>query len=134
MTADVASTIIAGTLPLVAAGLGAAATIAVQHGTAKAANVRFAAETRASHREELKTAVLDYLNHAQRLQGQLDARERGEPAPKLKRLVEKLWLHDRGCPWEDPGCIAAQGTATSETYSLADGAHKGSRIRPRHCR
>lgn len=95
MTTDVVSTIIAGTLPLVAAGLGAAATIAVQRGTAKAANVRFAAETRTSHREEIKTAVLDYLNHAQRLQGQLDARERGEPAPKLKRLVEQLWLAEK---------------------------------------
>jgi hypothetical protein len=96
MTTDIASSLIAGILPLVAAGLGAAATIAVQRGTTKAARDRFTAEIRASHREEVKTAVLDYLNHAQQLQGQLDARERGEPASDLKRLVEELWLAEKG--------------------------------------
>lgn len=44
MTTDIASTLIAGTLPLVAAGLGAAATIAVQRRTTRAARDRFAAE------------------------------------------------------------------------------------------
>ena len=60
-----------------------------------AEKVRYTAESRAAHRAELKSAVLNYFEHAQRLQGGLDARERGEPLPDLKRLIEDVWLAEK---------------------------------------
>ncbi len=44
----------------------------------------------------MKSAALGYLAHAQRLQGELEARERGETLTDLKRLVEQLWLAEKG--------------------------------------
>ena len=62
MSSDTASLLIIGLLPLVGAGLGATATIAVQRSTTRASGMRFAAETRLARREEIKTALLRWLN------------------------------------------------------------------------
>lgn len=72
------------------------ATVAVRRSTTRAEQERLAAESRAAHRAEVKSSALDYLAHAQRLQGELDVRERGESPTDLKRLVEQLWLAEKG--------------------------------------
>lgn len=70
--------------------------MAVRRATTTAERERYAAESRAAHRAELKAAALNYLEHAQRLQGELDVRERGESPTGLKRLIEELWLAEKG--------------------------------------
>ncbi|QBS42851.1 hypothetical protein DMB37_24885 [Nocardia sp. CS682] len=57
--------------------------------------MRFRAESRLAHREEMKSAILDYFETAQRLQGELDARERGETPENLKPLIERVWLAEK---------------------------------------
>ncbi len=58
--------------------------------------MRNAAESRAAHRSETKAAALGYLERCQRLQGLLDARKRGEQPSDLKRLIEDVWLAEKG--------------------------------------
>jgi hypothetical protein len=93
---DIAPPLISGLLALSGVGVGAWATMAVRRAATMAEQERYAAESRAAHRAELKTAVLNYLEHAQRLQGELDVRERGESPTNLKRLIEQLWLAEKG--------------------------------------
>ena len=92
---EIASPLVSGLLPLVGVAVGAWATVAVRRSTTRAERERFVAESRAAHRAEVKSAALDYLAHAQRLQGGLDARERGKTPTDLKRLVEQLWLAEK---------------------------------------
>ncbi|MFI5808774.1 hypothetical protein [Streptomyces sp. NPDC051561] len=71
--------------------VGAAATLLVQRSAARETRARIAEERRAAHRAEVKAAISSYLEAAHKLQGELDARERGEAAPAIKGLVERLW-------------------------------------------
>ncbi|MFE3195398.1 hypothetical protein ACFXHA_40795 [Nocardia sp. NPDC059240] len=95
MTAGVTTTLVTGLLPLFGAGLGASATLLVQRSSAREAKLRFRAESRLAHREELKSALLDYFETAQRLQRELDVRERGGTPQDLKRLIENVWLAEK---------------------------------------
>lgn len=95
MSSGIASTVVSGLLPLLGAGFGASATLMVQRSSARAARLRFAAESRLAHREELKSAIMDYFEAAQQLQGELDVRERGGTPADLKRLVEGVWLAEK---------------------------------------
>ncbi|MTE11500.1 hypothetical protein [Nocardia aurantiaca] len=95
MASGVVSTLVSGLLPLLGAGLGASATLLVQRSSAREAKLRFRAESRLAHREELKSALLDYFETTQRLQGELDVRERGGAPDDLKRLIESVWLAEK---------------------------------------
>jgi hypothetical protein len=95
MSSGVASDLITGLLPLVGAALGASATVAVQRSTTRASRLQYAAEVQTARREEVKSAVINYFEQTQRLQGQLDARERGESPIELKVLIEKVWLAEK---------------------------------------
>ncbi|MEV6337549.1 hypothetical protein AB0M12_22850 [Nocardia vinacea] len=95
MSAGVVSTLVTGLMPLLGAGLGASTTLLVQRSSAREAKLKFLAESRLSHREELKSAILDYFETAQRLQGELDVRERGGTPDDLKRMIESLWLAEK---------------------------------------
>lgn len=96
VVSDIASPLISGLLALSGVGVGAWATMAVRRAATMADRERYIAESRAAHRAELKTAVLNYLEHAQQLQGELDVRERGQSPEDLKRLIEQLWLAEKG--------------------------------------
>lgn len=95
MVSGVLSTFVTGLLPLLGAGFGASATLLVQRSTARTAKLRFLAETRLAHREELKTAIIDYFEATQQLQGELDVRERGGTPADVKRLMENVWLAEK---------------------------------------
>ncbi|MGK8507935.1 hypothetical protein ACRS5S_07690 [Nocardia asiatica] len=95
MSTGIVSTLVTGLLPLLGAGLGASATVVVQRSSARAAKLKFLAESHLARRDELKSAIVDYLETAQRLQGELDARERGEAPADLKRLIESVWLAEK---------------------------------------
>lgn len=95
MSTGIVSTLVTGLLPLLGAGLGASATVAVQRSSARAAKLKFLAESHLARRDELKSAIVDYLETAQRLQGELDVRERGEAPADLKRLIESVWLAEK---------------------------------------
>ncbi|MFE5286043.1 hypothetical protein ACFRAQ_13865 [Nocardia sp. NPDC056611] len=95
MSSGVITTLVTGLLPLLGAGLGASATLVVQRSSAREAKLRFRAESRLAHREELKSAILNYFETAQRLQGELDVRERGGTPEDLKRLIENVWLAEK---------------------------------------
>ncbi len=95
MSSGVISTLITGLMPLLGAGLGASTTLLVQRSSAREAKLRFEAENRLAHREELKSALLDYFENAQRLQGELDVRERGGTPDDLKRMIESVWLAEK---------------------------------------
>ncbi|MBF6302053.1 hypothetical protein IU459_31580 [Nocardia amamiensis] len=96
MSTGIVSTLVTGLLPLLGAGLGASATVMVQRSSARAAKLKFLAESRLARRDELKSAIIDYFEAAQRLQGELDTRERGGTPTDLKRLVESVWLAEKG--------------------------------------
>lgn len=93
--AFVGTDVLNSVLPLLGAGLGAGATIIVQRSSTSAQRNQFALQLQAERREEIKTAINDYFEHTQRLQRQLDAREKGEAAPDLKDLIEKVWLAEK---------------------------------------
>jgi hypothetical protein len=93
---EIVTPLISGLIAFLGVGLGAVATLRVQRVTTEAARRRFAAESRAGMRAELKTAALNYLEHAQRLQRELDERERGGTFADLKALIEQLWLAEKG--------------------------------------
>ncbi|WP_328396178.1 hypothetical protein [Nocardia sp. NBC_00416] len=95
MVSGVLSTVVTGLMPLLGAGFGASATLMVQRSSARAAKLKFLAESRLAHREEVKSAIIDYLESTQRLQGQLDVRERGGTPDDLKRLIESVWLAEK---------------------------------------
>jgi hypothetical protein len=95
MSSVIASDLVTGLLPLVGAALGASTTVAVQRSSTRASRRQYAAEVRAARRDEVKASVIHYFEQTQRLQGQLDARERGESAPNLKDLIEKVWLAEK---------------------------------------
>ncbi|MFI6364974.1 hypothetical protein ACIBG0_19705 [Nocardia sp. NPDC050630] len=65
MSSGVVSTLVTGLMPLLGAGLGASATLLVQRNSAREAKLEFLAESRLAHREELKSAILDYFATAQ---------------------------------------------------------------------
>lgn len=93
---EIATPLISGLLPLLGVGVGAGATVWVRRSTTAVKRGRFAAESLAKTRAEFKTVAMNYLEHAQRLQGELDERERGVTHADLKRLVEQLWLAEKG--------------------------------------
>lgn len=95
MSSGVLTTFVTGLLPLLGAGFGASATLLVQRSTARTAKLKFLAESRLAHREELKSAIIDYFEATQQLQGELDVRERGGNPTDLKRLVESVWLAEK---------------------------------------
>lgn len=79
-------------LPLVGVAIGAAATVIVQRSSTSAQREQLGRQLAAQRRDEIKTAINDYFEHAQRLQRQLDAREAGESPSDLKDLMERVWL------------------------------------------
>ncbi|WP_157181982.1 hypothetical protein [Nocardia testacea] len=95
MTPSVVSTLLASLTPLLGAALGASATLLVQRSSARQSRVESLAESRLAHREELKSAILAYLETAQRLQSELDVRERDGVPEDLKRLIESVWLAEK---------------------------------------
>lgn len=95
MLSGVVSTVVTGLMPLLGAGLGASATLLVQRNSARQSKLRFLAESRLAHREELKSAIIAYLEAAQRLQGEFDVRERGGTSNDEKRLIEGVWLAEK---------------------------------------
>ncbi|MEV6432267.1 hypothetical protein [Nocardia sp. NPDC051463] len=95
MSTGVVSTLVTGLLPLLGAGLGASATLMVQRSSARAAELKFRAESRLARREEVKSAIIDYFETTQRLQGELDIRERGGTPADLKPLIESVWLAEK---------------------------------------
>ncbi|MEV5833483.1 hypothetical protein [Nocardia sp. NPDC052112] len=95
MASGVVSMLVTGLMPLLGAGLGASTTLLVQRSSAREAKLKFVAESRLAHREELKSAILDYFEAAQRLQGELDVRERGGTPADVKRLIESVWLAEK---------------------------------------
>lgn len=95
MSTGIVSTLVTGLLPLLGAGLGASATVMVQRSSARAAKLKFLAESRLARRDELKSALMDYFETAQRLQGELDTRERGGNPADLKPLIERVWLAEK---------------------------------------
>jgi hypothetical protein len=95
MTSGIAADLITGLLPLLGAGLGASATVVVQRSSTTATRMQYAAQVRTVRRDQVKTAVISYFEHAQRLQGQLDARERGDSPNDVKQLIEKVWLAEK---------------------------------------
>ncbi|WP_416565526.1 hypothetical protein [Nocardia testacea] len=95
MTPSVVSTLLASLTPLLGAALGASATLLVQRSSARQSRVESLAESRLAHREELKSAILAYLETAQRLQSELDVRERDGAPEDLKRLIESVWLAEK---------------------------------------
>ncbi|MEV0292154.1 hypothetical protein [Nocardia sp. NPDC050710] len=95
MSSGIASIVVSGLLPLFGAGFGASATLMVQRSSARAAKLKFAAESRLAHREELKSAIMNYFEAAQQVQGELDVRERGGAPADLKRLIESVWLAEK---------------------------------------
>lgn len=95
MSSGVVSTLVTSLLPLLGAGLGASATLLVQRSSARQSKLEFRAKSRLAHREELKSAILDYFETTQRLQGELDVRERGGTPDDLKRLIESVWLAEK---------------------------------------
>ncbi|WP_062987344.1 hypothetical protein [Nocardia anaemiae] len=95
MSSGVVSTLVTGLMPLLGAALGASATLLVQRNSAREAKFKFLAESRLAHREELKSAILDYFETAQRLQGELDVRERGGTPDDMKRMIESVWLAEK---------------------------------------
>ncbi|WP_040789158.1 hypothetical protein [Nocardia paucivorans] len=95
MSSGVVSTLVTSLMPLLGAGLGASATLLVQRSSARQSKLEFLAKSRLAHREELKSAILAYFETTQRLQGELDARERGDTPDDLKRLIESVWLAEK---------------------------------------
>ncbi|WP_280490470.1 hypothetical protein [Nocardia carnea] len=95
MSSGVVSTVVTGLMPLLGAGLGASATLLVQRNSARQTKSQFLAESRLAHRDELKSAILAYFEAAQRLQGELDVRERGGTPDDVKRLIESVWLAEK---------------------------------------
>jgi hypothetical protein len=67
----------------------------VQRSSARSAKLKFLAESRLARREEVKSAIIDYFEATQRLQGELDIRERGGTPADLKRLIESVWLAEK---------------------------------------
>lgn len=90
MSSGVISMLVTGLMPLLGAGLGASTTLLVQRSSARQAKLEFLAESRLAHREELKSAIIDYFEATQRVQGELDVRERGGTPDDLKRLIESV--------------------------------------------
>jgi hypothetical protein len=95
MSPGVVSTLLTSLMPLLGAALGASATLLVQRSSARQSKLELLAESRLAHREELKSAILGYLETAQRLQSELDVRERGGVPEDLKRLIESVWLAEK---------------------------------------
>ncbi|WP_280401927.1 hypothetical protein [Nocardia carnea] len=95
MSSGVVSTVLAGLMPLLGAGLGASATLLVQRNSGRQSKLRFLAESRLAHRDELKSAILAYFEAAQRLQGEFDIRERGGTPEDVKPLIERVWLAEK---------------------------------------
>jgi len=93
MSADLATVILSGVLPLVGVLIGAGATISVQRNSTRTSRLRFVAESQQAHRAEVKSAIVSYLEIVQQLQTCLDSQEHGEEAPdNLLKVLEHVWL------------------------------------------
>ena len=75
--------------------MGAAATVLVQRSSTSAQREQYSLQLQAQRRDEIKSAINDYFEHAQRLQRQLDSRERGADPSDLKELIERVWLAEK---------------------------------------
>lgn len=82
-------------LTLFGVGVGAWTTVWVRRSTTVAERAKLDAEDRRIRRSELKSAILAYLEQAQRVQGALDERERQGGQPATKQLIEQLWLTEK---------------------------------------
>lgn len=115
MTSALVSTLVTSLMPLLGAAVGASATILVQRNSARQSKSEFLAESRLAHREELKSALLAYFEAAQRLQAELDIRERGGTPDDPKRSVEGVWLAEKRiellCSEELRSCVLAHAGA-----------------------
>lgn len=90
-----ATDVLNSVLPLVGAAMGAATAVIVQRSSTNAQRNQLALQLQAGRREEIKTAINDYFENTQRLQRQLDAREKGEAVLDLKDLIEHVWLAEK---------------------------------------
>ncbi|MET8797678.1 hypothetical protein ABZV91_14715 [Nocardia sp. NPDC004568] len=118
MTSAVLSTLVTGLTPLLGAALGASATLLVQRNSARHSEREFLAERQLAHREELKSAILTYLEAAQRLQTEFDIRERGGAPADPRRLIEDVWLAEKRveliCPDELRDRVLAHASALQD--------------------
>ncbi|MGW1738138.1 hypothetical protein ACWCPQ_04940 [Nocardia sp. NPDC001965] len=118
MTSAVVSTLVTSLVPLLGAALGASATLLVQRNSTRQSRHEFLAESRLAHREELKSAILAYLEAAQRLQTEFDIRERGGTPADPRRLIEGVWLAEKQvellCSEELRGRILAHAAALQD--------------------